>query len=245
MDYSKAGVRQQQKLLISKSIKWGKKAGLIAVKLVLVIILACIIMGISGGIGVFKGILATSPDIGNIDVTPSGYSTFVYDSKGNQTAKLVSTDSNRIPVTMDQVPKDLANAFVAIEDVRFYQHNGIDIKGIIRAGIKGLTTGNFSEGASTITQQLLKNNVFTSWTSENSFSEKIRRKIQEQYLALELEKVMSKQEILINYMNSINLGQNTLGVQAASLRYFNKDVSTLTLSECAVIAGITQNNSIL
>ena len=243
MDYSKAGVRQQQKLLISKSIKWGKKAGLIAVKLVLVIILACIIMGISGGIGVFKGILATSPDIGNIDVTPSGYSTFVYDSKGNQTAKLVSTDSNRIPVTMDQVPKDLANAFVAIEDVRFYQHNGIDIKGIIRAGIKGLTTGNFSEGASTITQQLLKNNVFTSWTSENSFSEKIRRKIQEQYLALELEKVMSKQEILINYMNSINLGQNTLGVQAASLRYFNKDVSTLTLSECAVIAGITQNPS--
>jgi penicillin-binding protein 1A len=243
MNYGKEGVRQQQQKLNSKTIKWEKKAGLIMIKAFLVVILACIIMGISGGIGVFKGILATSPDIGNINVTPTGYSTFVYDSKGNQTAKLVSTDSNRIPVTMDQVPKNLANAFVAIEDVRFYQHNGIDIKGIMRAGVKGLTTGNFSEGASTITQQLLKNNVFTSWTSESSFSEKLRRKIQEQYLALELEKVMSKKDILINYMNTINLGQNTLGVQAASLRYFNKDVSKLSLSECAVIAGITQNPS--
>ena len=95
--------------------------------------------------------------------------------------------------------------------------------------------------ASTITQQLLKNNVFTDWTSEDSFADRMKRKIQEQYLALELEKVMDKDDILINYMNTINLGQNTLGVQAASLRYFNKSVSDLNLSECAVIASITQN----
>ena len=132
---------------------------------------------------------------------------------------------------------------MAIEDERFYEHNGIDVMGIIRAGVTGLRNGRFSEGASTITQQLLKNNVFTEWTSENSMVDKFRRKFQEQYLALELEKVMSKEDILINYMNTINLGQNTLGVQAASLRYFGKDVSQLTLSECAVIASITQNPS--
>lgn len=95
----------------------------------------------------------------------------------------------------------------------------------------------------TLTQQLLKNNVFPNFVSENTFSEKLERKIQEQYLALKIEKQMSKDEILECYMNTINLGQNTLGVQAASKRYFNKDVSELTLSESAVIAGITQNPS--
>ena len=98
-------------------------------------------------------------------------------------------------------------------------------------------------GGSTITQQLLKNNVFTDWTSENSTMDKVKRKIQEQYLAIQLEKTMSKEDILLNYMNTINLGQNTLGVQAASLRYFNKNVYELNLSECAVIASITQNPS--
>ena len=167
--------------------------------------------------------------------------------RNNQTAKLVSTNSNRIPVTIDMVPENLQHAFVAVEDERFYIHNGIDIKGIVRAGIIGIQNvlkgGSFTEGASTITQQLLKNNVFTDWTSEDSFADSLKRKIQEQYLALELEKVMDKDSILINYMNSINLGQNTLGVQAASMRYFNKSVSDLNLSECAVIAAITQNPS--
>ena len=144
---------------------------------------------------------------------------------------------------MDQIPSNLAHAFVAIEDERFYQHNGIDIQGIFRAAVVGIKNKfKFSQGASTITQQLLKNNVFTGWTDESTV-ERIKRKIQEQYLALELEKVMSKEKILENYMNTINLGQNTLGVQAASLRYFNKNVYELNLSECAVIAGITQNPS--
>ena len=242
MNYSKRGVRKKQKALNAKGGKWGKKLGFTFVQVFLLFLISVAVIGASAGIGVFKGILATAPDIGNIDVTPSGFSTFVYDIEGNQTAKLVSTDSNRIPVSMDMVPVDLAHAFVAIEDQRFYDHNGIDIKGIIRAASIGIKNKfHFSEGASTITQQLLKNNVFTDWTSEDSFADKIERKIQEQYLALELEKVMDKDDILINYMNTINLGQNTLGVQAASQRYFNKSVSDLNLSECAVIASITQN----
>lgn len=242
MNYSKRGVRKKQKALNAKGGKWGRKLGFTFVQVFLLFMISAAILGVSAGIGVFKGILATAPDIGNIDVTPSGFSTFVYDIEGNQTAKLVSTDSNRIPVSMDMVPEDLAHAFVAVEDARFYDHNGIDIKGILRAAAIGIQNKfHFSEGASTITQQLLKNNVFTDWTSEDSFADRMKRKIQEQYLALELEKIMEKDDILINYMNTINLGQNTLGVQAASLRYFNKSVSDLNLSECAVIASITQN----
>ena len=243
MNYGKDGVRKQERTLRNGSGRWGKKFGIVLFKFILIALLALVIIGISAGIGVFRGIIASAPDISNISVTPTGFSTFVYDTEGNQTAKLVSTDSNRIPVTMDMIPENMAHAFVAIEDERFYEHHGIDIQGIIRAAYIGITTGNFSEGASTITQQLLKNNVFTGWTSENSFVAKMKRKIQEQYLAVQLEKTMSKDDILLNYMNSINLGQNTLGVQAASLRYFNKSVSDLTLSECAVIAGITQNPS--
>lgn len=242
MNYGKKGVRKKQKSLNAKSIKWGKKLGFTFVQVFLLFIVSISVIGACAGIGVFRGILATAPDISNIDVTPTGFSTFVYDIEGHQTAKLVSTDSNRIPVSMDMIPENLEHAFVAVEDARFYVHNGIDIKGIIRAGFIGIKNKfHFSEGASTITQQLLKNNVFTEWTSEKTNAEKFKRKIQEQYLALELEKVMDKDDILINYMNSINLGQNTLGVQAASMRYFNKSVSDLTLSECAVIAGITQS----
>lgn len=243
MNYGKKGVRKRQKTLNTKSVKWSKKLGFTFVQVFLLFIISISVIGACAGIGVFKGVISTAPDISNIDVTPTGFSTFVYDIEGHQTAKLVSTDSNRIPVSMDMIPDNLKNAFVAVEDARFYDHNGIDIKGIIRAGVKGIKNKfKFSEGASTITQQLLKNNVFTEWTTEEGI-EKYIRKIQEQYLALELEKVMDKDDILINYMNTINLGQNTLGVQAASMRYFNKSVSDLTLSECAVIAGITKNPS--
>ena len=243
MNYGKRGVRKKQQTLNAIGKKWSRKIAFTFVQVFLVAIIGAAIIGTSAGIGAFKGVLATAPDISNIDVTPTGFSTFVYDIEGNQIQKLVSTDSNRIPVTIDMVPQDLKDAFVAIEDSRFYDHNGIDIKGIIRAGVVGIQNRHFSEGASTITQQLLKNNVFTDWTSEDSLADKFKRKFQEQYLALELEKVMDKDTILINYMNTINLGQNTLGVEAASRRYFDKHVNELTLSECAVIAGITQNPS--
>lgn len=244
MNYSKKGIRAKQKTLHAKSTKWSKKILLAFLDLALLGVLAVGIIGASMGIGIFKGVIDTAPSIQNIDVTPTGFSTFVYDLEGNQIGKLIAADSNRIPVSQDMVPEDLAHAFVAIEDERFYEHNGIDIQGIFRAAYVGISNGfKFTEGASTITQQLLKNSVFTNWTSEDGFAERMKRKIQEQYLAIELSKSMSKDEVLLNYMNTINLGQNTLGIQAASLRYFNKSVNTLNLSECAVIAAITQNPS--
>lgn len=247
MNYGKKSVKKKQQKLHSKTNKVGKMFLLTFLKAFLFLCLAICISGICMGVGMFKGILASAPDISNLDYTPSGYATVVYDCNGKQITKLVSADSNRSYVSIDSIPENLCNAFVAIEDERFYEHKGIDIKGIFRAAYVGVTSGDFSEGASTITQQLLKNNVFDNWVNESDI-EKVRRKIQEQYLALELEKKLGsnlegKRTILELYMNSINLGQNTLGVQAASMRYFNKPVSQLTLSECAVIASITQNPS--
>ncbi len=244
MNYGKKGVRSRQKELNAHHGRWGKKITLFVLELCIAAMVSVGIIGAAAGFGAFKGILASAPAVENLDVSPSGFSTFVYDIEGRQIAKLVSSDSNRIPKPMSEIPENMAHAFVAIEDERFYEHNGIDIQGIFRAAWIGMSNGfHFSQGASTITQQLIKNNVLTSWTSEEHFSEKVRRKVQEQYLALEVEKTMDKDKILENYMNTINLGQNTLGVQAASLRYFNKDVSQLTLSECSVIAAITQNPS--
>ncbi len=244
MNYGRKGVHAKQKAMNSKSAKLGRKLAFTGVKVILVGIIAMGIIGVSAGIGAFKGIIASAPDIDVNDVAPVGFSTFVYDSEGKQIAKLVATNSNRVQVTWDKIPQDLADAFVAIEDQRFYDHNGIDLKGIIRAGYTFIRSGfRRAEGASTITQQLLKNTIFTNWVNEEGLIEKLQRKFQEQYLALEITKKLSKEEILLRYMNTINLGQNTLGVQSASLRYFNKDVSDLTLSECAVIAAITQNPS--
>ncbi len=242
MDYGRKGIRKKRELISSRRLAtryWIKT-------LILLILLVVLIAGIGyAGIRVYgyvKDTMANAPEIDLADVTPSGYMSTVYDAAGNVSAQLVGTGSNRVYATLEEIPEDLQHAFVAIEDERFYQHNGIDIKGIIRAGMQGITTGTFSEGASTITQQLLKNNVFDGWTSETE-TERVRRKLQEQYLAVELEKEVSKEWIMENYLNTINLGQNTLGVQAASNRYFGKDVSELNLSECAVLAAITQNPS--
>lgn len=243
MNYGKKGASEKYRSATSTSAKVYKRIFVIGFKAVVIFVIALVVIGICAGFGVFRGIIDSAPDISNVDVSPTGYSTMIYDANGNETTKLVASGANRIYVEIEEIPQDLQDAFVAIEDARFHEHNGIDTKGILRAAVVGVTSGHFSEGASTITQQLLKNNVFRGWTQETHFIEKVKRKLQEQYLALELEKTMDKSIILENYLNTINLGQNTLGVQAASKRYFNKDVSQLSLSECAVIAAITQNPS--
>ena len=240
MNFGRRGIRNRQEYLASKSRKRMKKIILGVGHLLLVGVVGLCVAGVSLGIGVFRGGIDSAPNQTVIDVSPKGFSSFVYDADNNEVAKLVSADSNRIPVSGDMITQDLAHAFVAIEDERFYEHKGIDAPGILRAAVIGLTSGNFSEGASTITQQLIKNNVFTEWTNESSV-ERIKRKLQEQYLAINLEKTMSKDTILLNYLNTINLGHGTLGVEAASQRYFDKHCNELSVSECAVIAAIPQN----
>ena len=243
MNYGKKKASKKQKKITSKSTMQGKRVGIRLFKALLLCIIVLAVIGVIGG-GLFvKKILANSPDISPEYVKPQGFTTFVYADDGTtEIERFVSSGSNRVYKSIDEIPKDLQHAFVAIEDERFYKHNGIDLQGIARAAVVGITSGgHFSEGASTLTQQLIKNNVFPNFTKEKTFYDRLERKIQEQYLALQIEKQMDKDTILESYMNTINLGQNCLGVQAASMRYFNKDVSELTLSECAVIAGITQN----
>ena len=241
MNYGKKSTAKKRTALISRSSMMGKRARVSFIRVLFVSLIALCIAVTCLGVGSFRGVIDTAPDVDDIDIMPLGYATFLYDDAGNQIRKLAAPDSNRLPVTLEQIPVDLQHAVVAIEDERFYEHNGIDVKGILRAGMKALTTGDFSEGASTITQQLLKNNVFTNWTSESTQLERFTRKIQEQYLAVQVEKKTDKDTILENYLNTINLGAGSYGVQAAARQYFDKDVWDLNLSECATLAGITQN----
>ena len=241
MNYGYRETISKQKNLVSTGQRLSKKSLVVFFKILLYILLLICITGCALVFGIVRGIIDAAPDIQDVSIVPSSYSTTVYNNKEKEIAKLVTSGSNRIKVSIDQVPDNLKWAFIDTEDARFYEHNGIDIQGIGRAVVVAITTLNPSEGASTITQQVLKNNVFTDWTSEETLGDQVKRKLQEQYLAIQLEKVTKKETILETYLNTINLGSNTLGVQAASHRYFDKDVSDLTLSECAVIAGITQN----
>lgn len=206
------------------------------------LVLTVVVIGFTG-LGMIKGIIDNAPDVSTLNVTPTGYSTTVYDSDGNVVTTLLKSGSNRQEVSIDDIPGCLQYAFIDIEDERFLEHNGIDIKGIIRAGFTALSTRSFTQGASTITQQLLKNNVFEDGGRESTLAALFKRKFQEQYLALELEKTTTKSYILQSYLNTINLGSNCLGVQSAAKRYFNKDAADLNLSESAVIAAITQSPS--
>ena len=241
MNYGKRSTSKKRNALISRTSMLEKRAHVSFIRVLFTALIAVCVMVVCLGIGSFRGVIAGAPHVNDVDISPLGYATFLYDDQGTQMRQLSAPTSNRLPVSLEQIPVNLQHAVVAIEDERFYEHNGIDVRGIARAAVKAITTGNFSEGASTITQQLLKNNVFTDWTNESTQLERFTRKFQEQYLAVEIEKKYNKDVILENYLNTINLGAGSYGVQAASKKYFNKDVWDLNLSECATLAGITQN----
>lgn len=211
-------------------------------KAILLVFLLCLIaVSLAGGY-YLKRIIGKAPDITALSLRPEGFATMLYDSAGNEVEKLVMEGTNREEAAYEEFPEHLVDAFIAIEDERFWKNSGVDIRAIMRA-VKGVLTGNSSAGGgSTITQQLIKNAVFQGGM-ESTFEERLERKIQEQYLAVKLNKMVDKKTIMTNYLNTINLGSNTLGVKVAARRYFDKDVSELTLSECAVLAGITKNPS--
>lgn len=157
MNYGKRNSVKKQKKISSKSKMKKKRAGVRIFKGFLIVFLLLIIIGMIGGGLFLKKILDKAPKISPASVKPSGYFTTVYNADGSQELeKFVTSGSNRIYKTINEIPEDLQDAFVAIEDERFYKHNGIDLQGILRAGLVGITSGDFSEGASTITQQLIK-----------------------------------------------------------------------------------------
>lgn len=210
-------------------------------------VLLCVVTVVSLGTGAVTGIIENAPEVKELTFSPVGYASKAYDSEGNLTATLVQAGSNREEAKFEEFPENLINAVVAIEDQRFWEHDGIDLRSITRA-VRGLLTGDRSAGGgSTITQQLIKNSVFNGGMEEG-FS-LYERKFQEWYIALSLEnqpdkkKEDIKKEIITDYLNTINLGNNTLGVKVAARRYFGKEVSDLDLAECTVLASITKNPS--
>ncbi len=245
MGYSRHETMKKQRKLVSKAQRNRRKVLVNFFKILLVMIVTVVVAGAGAFFGMIKGILDNAPDVDTIDIVPRGFKSVIYDADGNVEKELSTFDSNREYIYYEDIGETVINAFVAIEDERFWQHNGIDVKGILRAGIKGIANvakgGSMDEGASTLTQQLIKNQIYNVGMDEITFMDRLERKIQEQYLALELEKKYSKEEIIEYYLNTIYLGRGVHGVQAASQRYFGKDVNELTVSEAAAIAGITQN----
>lgn len=191
--------------------------------------LSVIFAGILGGAAF--AYIKTSEPITSEQLMLKGFTTRVYDSNNNEILSLQGAQ-NREMVDSKDIPKNLMDAYVAIEDKRFYDHNGIDFKRLGSAVINFILPRGVSHGGSTITQQVIKN-----VTGEDKRS--IKRKIQEAWRAMSLERNITKEQILEIYMNLIYMGENCYGVQSASKTYFNKDVKDLTLAECASLAGIT------
>ena len=243
MIFNNDAIKKELSGLLDTSRQARRHHLIFLLKIALAMFLILCFAGFAIGIGFVRGAIDAAPSLDILDVQPQGYASQIYDADGNLMQTLVMEGSNREEVSFDQLPDDLVNAFIAIEDSRFYEHNGIDLKGILRAAYVGITNGRFSEGASTITQLLIKNNVLQGGY-ETSMADKLRRKIQEQFLAVKLEDQLgSKETILEYYLNTINLGGNCLGVQTAAHRYFGKNVWELTLSECTVLAATTSNPS--
>ncbi len=208
-----------------------KKKSSTFLKIFIGLIIFIIVMATGVGIGFVTANMNVKADLSK-DILPPA-SSHIYDSAGNEIAIIHATE-NRVPVKIEQIPVNLQNAFVAVEDNRFYEHKGVDPRGLARAFYTNIVRGEIAEGGSTITQQLAKNAYLTQ---DRTF----KRKIQEIFLALQLEKQYTKQEILELYLNQIYFGQGAYGVQAAAKTYFGKNVEDLNLAECAMLAGIPKS----
>lgn len=210
-------------------------------KLVKVLLVSILIIIISGGIVLGGVVLSILKDVEDIDpsmiATSMDQTSTIYDNNGKLLEE-IQTLENRIIVGLDKMPKNLQNAFVAIEDERFYSHPGVDIIGIGSSMIDNLKAGRVVRGASTLTQQLARN-VYMDHDEATDVS--YERKIKEIYMALQIEQIFTKDQILEAYLNKVNLGQGAYGVQAAAQKYFSKDVSELTLAESAIFAGIVKS----
>jgi penicillin-binding protein 1A len=230
----------------SKKEKKKKKSGLKILKIVLLTLLfLCLISGAVLG-AITYGMIKSAPKLDVDKILSLNSPAIFFDDKGNSIDEY-KTDERRIPVSINEIPENLKNAFLAIEDIRFKDHNGLDYKRLAGAmvyDIKKVLTkseGSF-QGASTITQQLIKQKYFLKDSLENRAN--IERKVQEMYLSVKLTKILSKDQILESYMNTILLGGNAYGVEAAANQYFNKSMDELNLKEFAFLASAANNPTI-
>lgn len=240
MNFSKSAVSKKLHQLKTTGRRVSTKLSISAYRLFIVIVVLTVIVGCMAGVGSLQGLIASAPSLDNINIVPTGYATRFYYSDGTLSQTLIGAGGNREYVTIDSIPRHVQNAFLAIEDERFREHDGIDVRSIFRSAVELLTSGHLQSGASTITQQLLKNQIFGGGNEANDI-DKVVRKVQEQYLAIQLENTLDKDTILEYYLNTINLGQGAYGIQMASKTYFGKTVDQLTISEAAVLASIPKS----
>lgn len=240
MDFSKRSVKKKLRMIKSESVHFSTKTKVFSIRIVLTIVVAIIVLGVFAFAGALKGIIDSTPTFDINKVIPSGYATRIYYEDGELAESLIAAGGNREYVHYEEIPKVIQDAFIAVEDERFWEHDGIDVRSIFRAAVEYLTTGHLQTGASTITQQLLKNQVFGGGNEKKEVSKAIR-KIQEQYLAIRVENSLSKETILEYYLNTINLGQGAYGIKKAAEIYFEKPLDELTLSEAAVLACIPKS----
>ncbi len=199
------------------------------VKYLFILAVCCILLGAGSIFGLYKFIEPQLPDVATLKDVRLQIPMQVYSADGELIAQY--GEKRRIPVTLEQIPPVMVKAFIATEDSRFYEHHGVDPVGIFRAASVALFSGHASQGASTITQQLARNFFLSPERT-------LTRKIKEVFLAIRIEQLLTKDEILELYLNKIYLGYRAYGVGAAAQVYFGKSVDQLTLSEMAVIAGL-------
>ena len=199
------------------------------VKYLLILAVCCILLGAGTVYGLYKYIEPQLPDVNTLKDVRLQTPMQVYSAEGELIAQY--GEKRRVPLTLKQMPPELIKAFIATEDSRFYEHHGVDPVGIFRAASVALFSGHASQGASTITQQLARNFFLSP-------EKTLIRKLKEVFLAIRIEQMMSKDEILELYLNKIYLGYRAYGVGSAAQVYFGKSVDQLTLSEIAVIAGL-------
>lgn len=199
------------------------------VKYLLILAVCCILLGAGSIYGLYKYIEPQLPDVNTLKDVRLQTPMQVYSADGELIAQY--GEKRRIPLTLEQMPPVMVKAFIATEDSRFYEHHGVDPIGIFRAASVALMSGHASQGASTITQQLARNFFLSPERT-------LMRKIKEAFLAVRIEQLLSKDEILELYLNKIYLGYRAYGVGAAAQVYFGKNLDQLTLSEMATIAGL-------
>lgn len=230
-------LKEKKKMSLSVFVPRTKKPNFILgtiltiIKFAIAAIFIFVAIGIGGVWGLASAYLGTTPDLDLEKIEDYALTSYVYDSNGDLIATYTGSE-NRDWAALEEIPLHLQQAVIAVEDIRFYSHNGVDVKRLAGALIANLTSSK-SEGGSTITQQLVKNTLLSS---ERSY----KRKIQEAALAMELEKTYEKDEILEAYLNSMPLGGKIYGVKAAAKDYFGKELDDLSLKQIVCLAAITQ-----
>jgi penicillin-binding protein 1A len=222
---------------MTKKSNENKKKKLSVLRLLIIVVLLIAFIGAGAAAGIVAAYVRDAPEISSEDILQLRQSSIVYEESTGEVVDRIHAEVNRTLVHLDDVPKHVQNAFISIEDERFRQHFGIDLRRIFGVIIQNLRERRIAAGASTITQQLVRNVVLTQ-------EQKFKRKIQEQYLAVKLERVFTKDQILEAYLNTIYFGHSAYGIHTASMTYFGKDPSELTLAEGAMVAGVTNNPSL-